>query len=31
MVLPSAFSEPSIITLVKPERIDAVHTAGLAP
>ena len=27
----SARSEPSIITLVKPLRIDCWHTAGLAP
>ncbi len=27
----SSCSEPSIITLEKPERIDAPHTAGLAP
>jgi len=27
----SSSSEPSIITLVKPERIAAWHTAGLAP
>ncbi len=30
-VFMSSFSEPSIITLVKPERIDAWQTAGLAP
>ena len=28
-VLPSSSSEPSIITLEKPERIAAMHTAGL--
>jgi hypothetical protein len=27
----SSPSEPSIITLVNPERIEAWHTAGLAP
>jgi Bifunctional DNA primase/polymerase, N-terminal len=27
----SSSSEPSIITLVNPDRIDAWHTAGLAP
>ena len=27
----SLSSEPSIITLVKPERMDCMHTAGLAP
>ena len=27
----SSCSEPSIITLVKPERMDRWHTAGLAP
>ena len=27
----SSMSEPSIITLVKPERIERWHTTGLAP
>jgi hypothetical protein len=31
MVLPSAFSEPSIITEVKPERMAPMQTAGLWP
>jgi hypothetical protein len=30
-VFMSPCREPSIITLVKPERIEAWHTAGLAP